>query len=223
LDLTGQNPYSRLNLTEFKTLDGVKRSLVSRLRLSPEYRSLTPAELALKQQSSSSTITSSAYDSIPLLPQVAVGVKGNKKLKSKILVATQPSGPLGPRRENQNNSPATTNISNAKASGSQQPKKLPIVLTEVSSEDCSPSHPVTTSSVAGTSSGYEPMLDKSSKILPKSSLAKVMKKKSFPKFTHKKTGGNKKVKKGKKKKTNDDSNSNNKEQTNTATASSSTI
>jgi len=53
LDLTGHNPWSRLNFSEFKNLEGLRRSLVRRLKTSPEYRMLPP-ELSPKKTLSAS-------------------------------------------------------------------------------------------------------------------------------------------------------------------------
>jgi len=94
---------------------------------------------------------------------------------------------LGPRRENQNNpyqQPVTTGkaTGKAKASGSHKLKKLP---PSGSSE----------TPIAGTSSAYKPISDKTVNIRPKPSVGKVMKKRSFPKFTARKKPGTIKTKK----------------------------
>lgn len=51
LDMSGQNPYSRLSLTEFKTVEGLKRALTSRLKLSPEFK-LSGSDTSLKGSNS---------------------------------------------------------------------------------------------------------------------------------------------------------------------------
>jgi len=85
LDMTGQNPYSRLNQTEFRSLDGVKRSLIARLKMSPEYGAGAPSDRILgKKATASGSLSQSNYDSNVLLPLIPTGHKVKKPLKSKV-------------------------------------------------------------------------------------------------------------------------------------------
>jgi len=180
LDQTGHNPWSRLGSTEFRSLDGVRRSLVKRLKLSPEYKN-AGSDLSMKKQTSSSGFEANPLFSSP--PKVL------KKPKSKVLVQPTPGGPLGPKRDNQ-----TLPAADAKASGSQYCKKLPLLPTSV--VDCPPIPGSSATAKEEAAPANNP---------PKISLKKVMKKKSLtkvpsnPSSTSSK-GSKTKTLKGKKKK-----------------------
>lgn len=73
LDLTGHNPWSRLGYSEFKTLEGVRRSLVKRLKLSPEYKS-SNSDVTLKKSSATSFEPNALFSTSKVL----------KKSKSKV-------------------------------------------------------------------------------------------------------------------------------------------
>ncbi|ODN06407.1 Cytosolic carboxypeptidase-like protein 5 [Orchesella cincta] len=148
LDLAG-HPQSNLGKTEFRTLEGLRRSIVKRLKLSPEYKSPS-SELTLKKSSSSTPgFETNALFSPP---------KVIRKPKTKVLVQPTLGGPLGPKRENQN-LPA-----DAKASGSQY-KKLPLSP----SVDC----PTPGCSTAKEEAATTPPKMSLKKVMKKKSLTKV--------------------------------------------------
>lgn len=172
LDMSGQNPYSRLSHTEFKTVEGVKRSLINRLKLSPEFKSttnLSPGQESPLKIGSLNPLDANGNPVLMIVAGTALGSKSNKK--STVLTPSQTGGgPLGPKnRENRNST------ENAKPTSGSQAKTLP---KKKQSSLGIPNDSSSSPAVATSSSSLNRAAS-----LPKSKLTKIMKIKSFPRVS----------------------------------------